>query len=347
MSRDALRAFDDIIDVRSPAEFAEDHLPGAINLPALCDEQRAEVGTIYVQRSVFEARRIGAAYVARNVAAYLTGPLAGRPRGWRPLIYCWRGGARSGSVATILAEVGWRTTVLEGGWRTWRRAVVDATQGDAPDPPLLLVDGQTGCAKTEILVRAMDRGAAAIDLEGAANHRGSAFGAMADAPPRSQKRFESLIFEAMREGERRLAAGGRYLVEAESARIGPLRAPARLWRAMKAAPRVEITAPIEARVDYLETAYAAFAASPKRIGDALSAIARRHSAETIGLWRALAEDGDITGLIRTLLTEHYDPLYDRSRRKRMDEPVALLELPDLSDDSLERAAKEISAIAGG
>ncbi len=343
----ALAAFDAIIDVRSPAEFAEDRLPGAVNLPALTNEERAEVGTIYVQRSPFEARRLGAACVARNVAAHLAGPLADMPPSWRPLVYCWRGGDRSGGVATVLSAVGWRVTVLDGGWRAWRRAVVRATQGDGADAPILLVDGQTGCAKTEILARAGAAGAPAIDIEAAANHRGSAFGAMGAAPPNSQKRFESLIFAALAAGAPGLNQSGRYLVEAESSRIGPLRVPARLWRSMKAAPRVEIAAPLPARVEFLASAYAETAADIARIDAALDLLVKRHGAAKVDAWRALAWDGDIAGLIRTLLTEHYDPLYERSRRKRRDAALAVIELSDLSPASLDRAARELAVLAAG
>src|SRR6056297_789826 len=112
-------SFDTIIDVRSPSEFAEDHMHGAINLPVLSDAERAQVGTIYVQQDAFLARKIGAALVSRNAASHLEGPLADMGGGWRPLVYCWRGGQRSGAFATILDQVGWRVQVLEGGYQTY------------------------------------------------------------------------------------------------------------------------------------------------------------------------------------------------------------------------------------
>ena len=176
----SLTRFDDIIDVRSPAEFAEDHIPrGQISLPVLSDAERALVGTIYVQDSRFKARRIGAALVARNIAAHLEGSLKDKSGGWAPLVYCWRGGQRSGAMATVLAQVGWRTAVVAGGYKTWRRRVTAALYDGVPPRRLILLDGYTGSAKTEILHRLTALGVQTLDLEGLADHRGSLFGGLA------------------------------------------------------------------------------------------------------------------------------------------------------------------------
>ena len=179
---------DTIIDVRSPAEFAQDHIPGAINLPVLSDAERAKVGTIYKQDSSFMARKIGAALVAQNAARHLMGPLADKPGGWQPLVYCWRGGQRSGSFATILDQIGWRVQLLQGGYRSYRRLVVEKMY-DTPLPhKLTLIEGGTGTAKTRLLHHLGQAGAQVIDLEGLANHRGSLFGARDGGQP-SRKRF--------------------------------------------------------------------------------------------------------------------------------------------------------------
>ncbi|MDX5403175.1 MAG: tRNA 2-selenouridine(34) synthase MnmH, partial [Rhodobacterales bacterium] len=168
--------FDEIIDVRAPSEYAEDHIPGAINLPVLSDDERAIVGTIYVQQDRFLARKTGAALVARNAAAHLEGPLADKDGGWRPLIYCWRGGQRSGSFASILAQVGWRVDLIEGGYKSYRRLVVGALYDDPLPHRLILLDGGTGTAKTRLLARLAEAGAQVIDLEAMAAHRGSLLG---------------------------------------------------------------------------------------------------------------------------------------------------------------------------
>ena len=236
----AQAGFDSVIDVRSPSEFAEDRVPGAISLPVLSDDERARVGTIYVQDSPFLARKLGAAIVARNTAAHLEGPLADKNGGWRPLVYCWRGGQRSGSFATILSQVGWRAETLEGGYQTYRRLVIRRLYEDAVPSPVVLIDGYTGTAKTEVLAALGKKGVQIIDLEGLANHRGSALGGRGDQP--SQKGFESLLAAKVDA----LDPSRPVVVEAESSRIGRINLPPQLFAAMKAAQRVEVVAPLEA-----------------------------------------------------------------------------------------------------
>ena len=232
-----LARYDAVIDVRSPAEFALDHLPGAENLPVLDDQQRAQVGTIYVQESRFLARRIGAAHVARNIALHLETALADRPASFRPLIYCWRGGQRSEAMATILSQVGWPVTLLRGGYRTYRRLVTARLYDTPQDLKLLLIDGHTGSAKTEVLHELARLGAQIIDLEGLAAHRGSLFGALAGRPQPSQKLFESQLLQVL-DG---LDLTRPIVVEAEASKIGdrlpvaPSQERREAWRAMIAA----------------------------------------------------------------------------------------------------------------
>ena len=187
ISPETFSRFDAVIDVRSPSEFAKDHLPGAINLPVLNDAERAEVGTIYKQESRFKARRIGATHVARNVARHLETALKDRPNTFSPLIYCWRGGMRSNAMATIFAQVGWRCGVLEGGYKTWRRAVVAALRDNSEPLRIILLDGQTGTAKSEVLRAAANTGLQTLDLEALARHRGSVFGGYGDDPHKVRK----------------------------------------------------------------------------------------------------------------------------------------------------------------
>ena len=202
-----LAGFDDIIDVRAPAEYAEDHLPGAINLPVLSDAERARVGTIYKQVSPFDARKLGAALVAANAARHLQGPLADRGGAWQPLVYCWRGGQRSGSFGTILSQIGWRVARVQGGYKAWRSLVVDRVQNGPIAAPVIVLDGNTGSAKTAILQRLAQRGHQVIDLEGLANHRGSLFGGHPEGQP-SQKMFEGRLAVALeRSGPRPPPAG--------------------------------------------------------------------------------------------------------------------------------------------
>ncbi|MBJ3763448.1 tRNA 2-selenouridine(34) synthase MnmH [Maribius pontilimi] len=296
---------DTVIDVRSPAEFAEDHVPGAINLPVLSDAERARVGTIYVQQSPFLARKIGAALVARNAAAHIDGPLAGHDGGWRPLVYCWRGGQRSNSFAGILGQIGWRVSVLTGGYRSYR-GLVKAQLYDRPLPArVVLLDGYTGTAKTELLHLVAKRGGQVIDLEGLANHRGSLFGAMGEQP--SQKGFESRLAAQVMA----LDPDRPVLVEAESSKVGQRIVPPSLWAAMGDAPRIRIEAPLAARAAYLQGTYAEIGADPARLDQTLEALIPLQGHARVAVWRALAEARDGVALASELMTHHYDPRYAR------------------------------------
>lgn len=300
--------FDAVIDVRSPAEFAEDHVPGAINLPVLDDAERARVGTIYKQQSPFLARKVGAALVARNAALHLEGPLADLPGSWRPLVYCWRGGQRSGSFATILSQVGWRVELVLGGYKAWRALVVDEVQNRPLRAPVFVLDGNTGSAKTEILAGLAGRGIQTIDLEGLANHRGSLFGDRAGGQP-SQKAFEGRLAMqlAALDPERPV------VVEAESSRVGDLFVPKQIWAAMCAAPRIRLVVPAAARAAYLARAYRDVTEDRERLGAVIDRLRVSHPGEVIGAWHALAAEGRFETLARDLMVRHYDPRYERHR----------------------------------
>lgn len=299
---------DTVIDVRSPAEYAEDHLPGAISLPVLSNAERARVGTIYVQDSAFRARKTGAALVARNAAAHLEGPLADKPGGWRPLVYCWRGGQRSGSFAGILTQVGWRADTVSGGYRTWRRMVVRALYDDPWPGQVVLLDGNTGTAKTAILGQLQARGVQVIDLEGLAHHRGSLFGPLGDAQP-SQKAFETAIATALAGFD----PARPLVVEAESSKVGDLLVPPSLWKAMRAAPRLVIEAPLPARAAYLTQAYADLGADPVRMADTLARLIPYHGHARVQAWQGMAARGEVLALAESLMATHYDPRYGRAR----------------------------------
>ncbi len=305
----AAHGFDDIIDARAPAEYAEDHLPGAISLPVLDDAERAEVGTIYKQVNPFSARKIGAALVAANVSRHLLGPLADKPGGWRPLVYCWRGGQRSGSFATILAQVGWRVETIAGGYKAWRALVVKALY-DTPFPaPVVILAGNTGSAKTGVLNLLPARGVQVIDLEGLANHRGSLFGAMGAQP--SQKAFDSALAMAIS----RLDPTRPVVIEAESSKVGECRLPPEIWKAMRAAPRLTIAAPRAARAQYLTRAYADMIADIPRLTGVINQLRPQHPVERIEEWLALTQARDFATLASGLMEHHYDPRYEKHRER--------------------------------
>ena len=331
---DGLSAFDEVIDVRSPSEFAEDHVPGAVNLPVLSDVERARVGTIYVQRSKFEARRAGAALIARNVAVHLEGPLSGRGGGWAPLLYCWRGGQRSHAMAVILSEVGWRTTVLAGGYRTYRRGVVRRLYEGESTFRVVLIGGPTGVGKTEMLARLARRGVQVLDLEALANHRGSLLGDLGPQP--SQKLFESRLATALD----RLEPSRPVVVEAESSRIGERFLPPVLWAAMQAGRRIDLEAPLEVRVQRLLADYAPLATDPERFCTLLERLPGRHGRRRLAAWCAAARGGDLALLAEALIAEHYDPAYARRRRS----PNARVTLSGGDDSTLDSAAERLARL---
>ncbi|MCF2905906.1 tRNA 2-selenouridine(34) synthase MnmH [Octadecabacter sp. CECT 8868] len=328
--------FDTVIDVRSPAEFAEDHVPGAINLPALSNDQRAEIGTIYVQDTPFNARKLGAAMVARNVADHLNGPLAEKDGGWRPLVYCWRGGQRSGSFASILTQIGWRAGVVEGGYQTFRRLVYDALYTDELPHRIILLDGNTGTAKTDTLRLLGARGVQVLDLEGLANHRGSLLGTMEGGQP-SQKAFETALAFALAEFD----PSRPVIIEAESSKIGARIIPPALWIAMKAAPRIEIDAPLDARARYLSKAYADMSVDRSAMVSRLE-ILRRHRGGVVDRWRTLLDGDDFEGLAKALMEDHYDPSYRASRSRHGAQVLKRFTVPDLSDAEREVLANQIA-----
>ncbi|WP_293904342.1 tRNA 2-selenouridine(34) synthase MnmH [Phenylobacterium sp.] len=311
VSAAALARFDMVIDVRSPGEFAQDHLPGAVNLPVLSDAERAEVGTIYVQESRFKARRLGAAYVAQNVGRHLQTALAERGGGFAPLIYCWRGGMRSNAMATILAQVGWRTSVLAGGYRTYRRHVTARLYDGALALEFILLDGHTGAGKTQVLTRLAAQGLQTLDLEALAEHRGSLFGALAGRPQPSQKLFESRLLAALDA----LDPGRPVIAEAESSKIGDRMLPPALWARLAQAPCIELVAGPADRARHLVTAYAEITADRAALDAAIERLPVHPSRERLAGWRALADAGAFAELAQALLTLHYDPAYDRGRKR--------------------------------
>lgn len=338
---ETLAAYEDVIDVRSPAEFEADRLPRAINLPVLSNEERARVGEIYVQKSKFLARRIGAGLIARNVAAHLETALAEKPAKWRPLLYCWRGGQRSNAMATILSQIGWRVGVVDGGYKTWRRQVVAALHGASERIPFILLDGRTGTAKSEILRRFAAQGGAVLDLEGLAAHRGSVFGGHEKEPQPSQTLFESRLFEGLSAIDDRRP----IFVEAESSTIGRIGLPKRIWESMRAAPHVVVAAEREARADYLLTAYADIVSNPDIVAGAIERLRPYQSKKDIERWQAFAGAGDFRSLVLELTEKHYDPLYDRGQARRAHPPIETIRISDFGDAALDLAARRLEMIA--
>ena len=304
-----LAAFDEIIDVRTPAEFAEDHAPGAINCPVLDDAQRVEVGTLYKQVSPFAAKKIGAAYVAENVARHLRERFLDRPKSWRPLVMCWRGGERSGAMTHILRRVGWDAQQLEGGYKAYRRLVVDTLVEQPRDFAFQVVCGATGSGKSRLLQALAARGAQVLDLEALACHKGSVLGVLPDAEQPSQKAFETRLLAALAG----LDPARPVFVEAESRKIGRLHLPDTLLEGLRAGACIEVEAEFSARVEFLLRDYDYFLAAPDWLNQRLDALRPLQGHETVKRWQDLARSGAWRQLVSELLGQHYDPLYRRSQ----------------------------------
>ncbi|MEO8310204.1 MAG: tRNA 2-selenouridine(34) synthase MnmH [Caldimonas sp.] len=337
-----LGRFDTIIDARSEGEFAEDRLPGAVNWPSLGDAERVAIGTEYKQVSAFEAKKRGAALVARNVAAHVERHVLDKPREWTPLVYCWRGGKRSGALATVLEQIGFRVHVLGGGYRDFRRAVV-AQLGTLPERlSWRVVCGPTGSGKSRLLDALAAEGAQVLDLERLANHRGSVLGLVPGSTQPSQKAFDTRLWEAMR----RLDPAGPVFVESESKKIGDLRVPESLIVRMRASPCLWLELPLDERVALLMADYDFFVADVEAFCARLDALRALRGHAVVDAWQEAARAGRTAEVVRDLLVVHYDPIYLDSMRRNftgVGAPAASLRW-DGSEASLREAAR--TTIAG-
>lgn len=303
--------FDEIIDVRSESEYAHDHVPGAGSHPVLNDEERARVGTLYKQVSPFDARKLGAALVARNIARHIEGSFADRPRNWHPLVYCWRGGQRSGAMAHVLRDIGWRVATLEGGYQSFRREVLAQLEILPGSFTFQVICGATGSGKSRFLQALAAQGAQVLDLEQLARHRGSVLGSLPGEAQPGQKWFESQVWDTLRKFD----PARPVWIESESRKIGSIQVPTRLLECMRASSCMRIEPPIEERVRFLIDEYAHMLTEPAALKGRLNQLSALQSREVIERWMGLIDARAWEVLVRDLLENHYDPLYQRSMGK--------------------------------
>ncbi len=299
--------FDEVVDVRSPAEFAEDHLPGAINLPVLNDDERAEVGTQY-KHDDFAGRARGAALISGRIAQHLHTHFNGKDRSYRPLIYCWRGGQRSQSLATVLSAVGWRVSLLQGGYKAFRKLVMRETAEKCANLEFRVISGLTGAGKSRLLRHMEAAGHQVLDLEYLAAHRGSLLGDEPDQPQPGQKAFETAIGAALQ----RFSPEKPVWVESESRRVGRLFCPDALWEKMTTAPVMELVTPRVERARMLLEDYHHFPKAPDQLLQKLSYLTVAHGHERVGFWCDLVKKAAWLEFTESLLEAHYDPAYLRA-----------------------------------
>ena len=334
-----LSEFDEVIDVRTPQEFDEDHLPGARNLPVLTNEQRVEVGILY-KESAFKGRRLGARYVSQAIADHLAGPLRDITTGWSPLIYCWRGGQRSSALATVLRSIGWRARTLEGGYKAYRRFVMEdlASRLSAPSLELRVIGGLTGVGKTILLTALEEAGQQTIDLEKMANHRGSLLGSVGPQP--TQRRFETCLHSQLS----KMSPDRPIYLEAESNRIGTVYLPPALWKKLAHANVIELTLPMQERVLLLLETYRHFLEQPESLSDSLEPLGKLRGRAQLQSWHEQITRGAWPDFVTSLLENHYDLCYRRpgSADSNYPPPAYQLALPDHSFESYRDAARILS-----
>ena len=334
--------YDMVIDVRSPSEFADDHIEGAVNLPALFDDERAVVGTLYNQTSAFAARKTGAAIMSKNIANHLETFLQDKPSSFRPLIHCWRGGQRSRAFAFVMSEIGWTTHLLEGGYKAYRRDVLDKIKSLPEQLNLILIAGRTGSGKTDLLHTLQQNKQQILDLEDLAAHRGSLLGKIPERLQPGQRMFESRLVQKLMQFDPCLPV----FIESESSRIGNLQIPAPLWRVMTNAPLITLDVPLSARAAYLVSVYERLTLDPSDLLVLIDGMVRRHGYDITSEWKNLLNQKNWHSLAESLLTAHYDPAYDQSVSRHDREELLYISQRDFSEEQMGKTVHKILCRAG-
>jgi tRNA 2-selenouridine synthase len=330
-------SWDAIIDVRSPREFALDHIPNSINLPVLYDDEHQLVGRLHKTLGSFEAKVHGAHLVCKNIAEHIDQFWAKKQRRFRPLIYCARGGQRSASMATILGRIGWRVHVLKGGYKHFRKDIVGELETLPQRFRWIVLQGKTGSAKTLVLQALAAVGAQIIDLEDLANHRGSLLGQYPGTNQPKQRFFESRIHHSLVSYKQEQE----IYVEAESSKVGNLHLPKSIWEAMSDAQRIEIEVPASERVRYLVESYQYLTTNPELFSPLFETMNRRHGHGAAHTCYDLRRAQNWTALARELLKVHYDPAYERTTKRRDTKNIMSFDLSSIGDDAIHRLALEI------
>ena len=279
--------------------------------PSLNDDERKTVGTEYKQINAFEAKKRGAAMVARNVAAHIEREVLTKPKDWKPLVYCWRGGKRSGSLALILDQIGFHTTLIEGGYKAFRAALVEDITRLAPQFSYCVICGTTGSGKTRLLHALAAQGAQVLDLEGLACHRSSVLGVLPGQPQPSQKQFDTRIWHALKQFDPQRVV----YVESESKKVGNVAVPEALMAAVRESPCLRLELPDDLRVQLLLQDYDFFVKDPEFFCDKLDALVTQRGKPVINDWKDRVRTGRVNEVVAELLHKHYDPVYLSSMQR--------------------------------
>ena len=334
--------FSAIIDARSPGEYAHDHLPGALNWPTLDDEQRQQIGTDYKQVNAFEAKKRGAAMAARNIAAHIEREVMDKPKDWAPLLYCWRGGKRSGSLGLIMDQIGFRVSLIEGGYKAFRAALLTDLPRRVERLRWTVVCGTTGSGKTRLLHALAEQGEQVLDLEALARHRSSVLGLLPGQSQPSQKAFDTLVWNALRQ----FSAERVVYVESESKKVGNVAVPESLMSAMRASDCLQLQLADEERVKLLLHDYDFFVRDTAFFCERLDTLVQVRGGPVVRQWQDMARAGQTPDVVRQLLEHHYDPTYLASMERNF---TRYLQAPkvtarDHSHEAMREAAREIVAM---
>ncbi|MCD6187484.1 MAG: tRNA 2-selenouridine(34) synthase MnmH [Desulfuromusa sp.] len=294
-----------IIDVRTPAEFAEVTIPGAVNVPIFSNEERIEIGTVFKQQGKRDARKLGVKLVAPNIPMLMDRVEELREGYPGPVIvFCWRGGMRSLAMTSFMNLAGIPARQLLGGHKGFRRKILDYFE-QQQWPPVFVLRGLTGTGKTRVLQQLAKMDYPVVDLEGLANHRGSAFGALGLEPQPSQKKFEALLWARLEE----LKESPYLVTEGESLHIGRVLVPKTFHQAMQIQPSLWITASLEVRTQIILEDYPALDQLKEQFEKPINALKERLGGKVVAEFLDLLDSGQWDKLVRELMVRYYDPLY--------------------------------------
>ncbi|XP_041359881.1 tRNA 2-selenouridine synthase-like [Gigantopelta aegis] len=320
----------DVIDVRTQAEFLEDHIPGAINMPVLDNKQRHDVGKLYNELP-FEARKTGAQIISHNIGHHIEQYFQNKGQEYCPLIYCWRGGQRSRSLAIVLSQIGFKVYMLHGGYKTYRRKVIQDLEELPQQFDFRIISGLTGTGKTLILHRLQELGEQVLDLESAAHHKGSLLGLWHGQQQPSQKYWESVIRRELSQFD----TSKPVWVESESRRIGNCVIPTELFEKLCHSPRSEINLSVGERVKHIIRDYPNWIDDVDSLCQIVWALRVHVGEKKAQFWCDLARQQRWDEFVEYILVEHYDKSYSMSQKKnRKHQTFDKHFLADLSDESI-------------
>ena len=311
--------------MRSENEFADDHIPSSINLPVLNNKERIIIGTQYKENS-FEARKKGAALISNNISKIIKKDLFNKKD--KILIYCWRGGLRSLSLYLVLKQIGFDVEILEDGYKSYRRHVVQFFEDEIEQFNFNQIKGVTGVGKT-LFLKNLEKSTQVLDLEGIANHKGSILGDIPKFKQPNQKMFETKLFEKLESLNRKK----KIWVEAESIKIGKLNIPSKLWKKMDEGISVKLKSTVDERVKFILKDYKYFTKEPELMSNAMLVLKKIIKKDDYRVIEENLKNGDYMSFVKSLINHHYDKAYKKTRSEMDDQNDNVIEIDKINNKS--------------